>query len=59
MNACMKIHGGAVFKKVPVLHRMLDTLTSQFKTKTLSEKILNTKDYLTNNIMILMKFSLL
>ena len=50
MTACMKIHGGTVLKKEPVLHGMLDTLTSQFKTKTLTKKILNTKDYLTNNI---------
>ena len=50
MTVCMKIHGGTVLKKEPVLHGMLDTLTSQFKTKTLTKKILNTKDYLTNNI---------
>ena len=50
MTACMKIHGGTVLKKEPVLHGMLDTLTTQFKTKTLTKKILNTEDYLTNNI---------
>ena len=50
MTACMKIHDGTVLKKEPALHGMLDTLTSQFKTKTLTKKILVTKDYLTNNI---------
>ena len=50
MTACMKIHGGTVLKKEPILHGTLDTLTSQLKTKALTGKILTTKDYLTKNI---------
>ena len=50
MDACMKIHGGTMFNKDPVLFGMLDTLTSQFKSKILTDKILDTKEYLKNSI---------
>ena len=33
MTACMKIHGGTVLKKEPILHGTLDTLTSQLTIK--------------------------
>ena len=50
MDACMKIHGGATLNKDPVLFGMLDTLTSQSKSKILTDKILDTKEYLKNSI---------
>ena len=40
MTACMKINGSTVLKKEPVLHGVLDALTSQFKTKILITKFL-------------------
>ena len=49
-TACMKIHGDTVLKKEPVLYGMFDALTNRFKIKTLTKKLLNTKNYLTNNI---------
>ena len=50
MDACMKIHGGTALNKDPVLFGMLDTLTSQFKSKILTDKILDSKEYLKNSI---------
>ena len=50
MDACMKIHGDTALNKVPVLFGMVDTLTSQFKSKILTGKILDTKEYLKNSI---------
>ena len=46
MDACMKIHGDTALNKVPVLFGMVDTLTSQFKSKILTGKILDTKEHL-------------
>ena len=46
----MKIHGDTVLKKEPVLYGMFDALTNRFKIKTLNKKLLNAKNYLTNNI---------
>ena len=48
----MKIHGGTVFcfEKRASLAWYARYFTSLFKIKTLTKKILNTKDYLTNNI---------
>ena len=50
MDACMKIHGGTTLNKDPVLFGMLDTLTSQFKSNILTDKILDTKEYLKSSI---------
>ena len=50
MDACMKIHGGTALKKDPVMFGMLDTLSSQFKSKILTGKILATKEYLKHGI---------
>ena len=49
MDACMKIHGGTKLNKDPALFGMLYTLTSQFKSKILTDKILDTKEYLKNS----------
>ena len=46
----MKTHGGTALNKDPVLFGMLDTLTSQLKSKILTDKILDTKEYLKNSI---------
>ena len=46
----MKIHGGTALNKDPVLFGMLDALTSQFKSKFLTDKILDTKEYVKNSI---------
>ena len=43
MTACMKIHRGTVLKKEPALHGLLDTFSSQFKTKFLTKKKINIK----------------
>ena len=50
VNACINVHGGAVMEKEPGLWGMLYTLSSQFITKTLGKKILNTKGYSIGNI---------
>ena len=50
MDACMKIHGGTALNKDPVMFGMLDTLTSQFKSKNLTGKILARKEYLKHGI---------
>ena len=46
----MKIHGGTALNKDPVLFGILDTLTSQVKSKLLTGKILDSKEYLKNSI---------
>ena len=50
MDACIRIHGDTALNKDPVLFGMLDTLSSQFNIKILTDKILDTKEYLKNNI---------
>ena len=50
MDTCMKIHGSTTLNKDSVLFGILDTLTSQFKQKNLTDRILDTKEYLTNSI---------
>ena len=50
MDACTKIHGDTALNKDPVLFGMPDTLSSQFKLKILTDKILDTKEYLKNRI---------
>ena len=49
-DTCMKIHGCTALNKDRVLFSMLDTLTSQVKSKLLTGKILDTKEYLKNSI---------
>ena len=50
MDACIKIHGSTTLNKDQVLFGLLHTLTSQFKSKILTDKILDTKEYLKNSI---------
>ena len=40
MDACMKIYGGTTLNKDQVMFGMLDSLTSQFKSKILTDTIL-------------------
>ena len=52
MHACMKIHAGTApnINKDLVLFGMLDTLTSQFISKILTDKIVDMKERLKNSI---------
>ena len=49
-EACSAIHGGSSIKPEPIIEGMLDTLTSKFKTKQISDSIFSGKQSLVNTI---------
>ena len=49
-EACSAIHGGSSVKPEPIIEGMLDTLTSKFKTKQISDSIFSGKQTLVNTI---------
>ena len=49
-EACSAIHGGSSIKPEPIIEGMLDTLTSKFKTKQISDSIFSGKQTLVNTI---------
>ena len=49
-EACSAIHGGSSVKVELIIEGMLDTLTSKFKTKQISDSIFSGKQTLVNTI---------
>ena len=50
LQACSLIHGGSLLKPEPVIEGMLDTLGSKFKSKQVSEMILDSKTAISNSV---------
>ena len=48
-DACSVIHGGLRLRSVPVIEEMVDTLNSKFRTKQVSDVILNSQSKLSNS----------
>ena len=49
-DACSVIHGGLSLRPDPVIEGMVDTLNSKFRTKQVSNLILNSKFKLPNSL---------
>ena len=49
-DVCMKTHGSTALNENPVLFGILNMLNSQVKSKLLTGKILDAKEYLKNSI---------
>ena len=49
-DACSVIHGGLSLRPDPVIEGMVDTLNSKFRTKQVSNLILNSKSKLPNSL---------
>ena len=49
-DACSVIHGGLLLRADPVIEGMVDTLNSKFRTKQVSNVILNSKSKLPNSL---------
>ena len=49
-DACSVIHGGLSLRPDPVIEGMVDTLNSKFRTKQVSNVILNSKSKLPNSL---------
>ena len=49
-DACSVIHGGLSLRSDPVIEGMVDTLNSKFRTKQVSNLILNSKSKLPNSL---------
>ena len=49
-NACPVVHGGLSLMPDPVIEGMVDTLNSKFRTKQVSNLILNSKFKLPNSL---------
>ena len=49
-EACSAIYGGSSVKPEPIIEGILDTLTSKFKTKQISDSMFSGKQTLVNTI---------